>query len=286
MYNFGALFSFIFYIEDVLKNLTDSINLEEDPDEFPTIKMVEVGKYSSFKTVRTDGGNDTGELLADIGVYISSLLSDLQNYQKVTSPNDLFLMNYDENCLDFLKTNPTGKCGADVVFVDRNEQNLILLTDRSQPFDINNSGQNNTSKSISKRILSLDLMDKTSNMTNNYEGEFFQRVKNVKMMYSEHIDCRHFLAMHYPSNVIASFDDMFNEIQRLRLEKSSDTNFTSVNERILELCTFSPFGWMYARAHNERELYILFDSDIHVTLADVQKAAIQIRNNVFNDALL
>ena len=155
MYNFGALFSFIFYIEDVLKNLTDSINLEEDPDEFPTIKMVEVGKYSSFKTVRTDGGNDTGELLADIGVYISSLLSDLQNYQKVTSPNDLFLMNYDENCLDFLKTNPTGKCGADVVFVNRNEHNLILLTDRSTPYNIKNSGQNNTSKSISKRILSL-----------------------------------------------------------------------------------------------------------------------------------
>ncbi len=285
MYNFGA-FSFIFYVKDVLKDLRDSADLEEEPGESHHIKLVEVGKYSSFKSIRTDGGNGIGELLADIGVYISSLLSDLQNYQRISSPNDLFLMNYNENCLDFLKTSQTGKCGADVIFVDRNEHNLIILTERLPPYDRNNSGQNKISKSMSKKILSLDLLDKTSNITNSYEGNFFGRAKNIKMMYSEHIDCRHILAMHFPSNVILSFDDMFNEILRLRLENASDTNVISMNERILELCTFSPFGWMYARAHNERELYILFDSDIHVTLADVQKAASQIRCNVFNDALL
>jgi len=48
-----------------------------------------------------------------------------------------------------------------------------------------------------------------------------------------------------------------------------------------EICTFLPQGWMFAHVHNNEELYILFDSDKYITIADVQKGVTRVRNELF-----
>jgi hypothetical protein len=58
---------------------------------------------------------------------------------------------------------------------------------------------------------------------------------------------------------------------------STDDNSGS---KTIELCTFLPQGWVYCHANEDQELYILLDTSKFVTIADVQKAVVKVRDRI------
>jgi len=97
------------------------------------------------------------------------------------------------------------------------------------------------------------------------------------------LDCRHLLASRLPLDVCLAFDDMINEVtiridaQRTVQVSSGKGNDYNSSSSVVELCTCMPYGWIYAFATQEKEIYVFFDSAIYVTVADVQSAAQRIK---------
>jgi hypothetical protein len=86
-------------------------------------------------------------------------------------------------------------------------------------------------------------------------------------------DCRHYLASHFRLDSLLAFADAMNEVAQ-----HGRTNSKSSNEGgAFEMCSSLPQGWMLAMAVGSRELYVLFDSSLYVTINDVQNAAARIR---------
>jgi hypothetical protein len=91
------------------------------------------------------------------------------------------------------------------------------------------------------------------------------------------LDCRHLLASRLPLDVCLAFDDMVNEITRRReIRKQQSVGQEAMNGSI-EFCTCMPYGWIYAYATDDNEIYAFFDNSIYVTVTDVQSAALRIK---------
>ena len=90
------------------------------------------------------------------------------------------------------------------------------------------------------------------------------------------LDCRHLLASHLHLDVILAFDDMMNEVSERR-----DSKQLTSDSGVFELCTCMTLGWVYACAFELKdiELYAFFDNSIYVTVADVQIAVGEIKEN-------
>ena len=107
------------------------------------------------------------------------------------------------------------------------------------------------------------------------------------------LDCRHRLTSHLPLDIVLAFDDMMNEVRKVREGKQiADSHrilrwppspSNSNDDRCVELCTCMRQGWIYAFTQNEHELYAFFDASIYVTVADVQSAALRIRKRLFGE---
>jgi hypothetical protein len=93
-------------------------------------------------------------------------------------------------------------------------------------------------------------------------------------------DCRHYLASHFRLDSLLAFADAMNEIAQ-----HGRTNSESNNDGLFEMCSSLPQGWMLAMAVAERELYVLFDSSLYVTINDVQNAVTRIRNEFLHGAI-
>jgi hypothetical protein len=137
-------------------------------------------------------------------------------------------------------------CGQDIVAIDRNLQTVILLTSSDRGAD---------ERRDSDRF-------NNNGMT-----------KNDGM--PEWIDCRYRLANQLSSESLYAFDDAMDEVARYteRYESGSIEPY--------EMCTLlSNNRWFYAFAHGPKELYVLFDTALFVTVADVQQAAARIRGEL------
>jgi hypothetical protein len=139
--------------------------------------------------------------------------------------------------------------GREIVFIDRSSQTLVLFSHRIR--DANNN--NNVSNERSEK-----------------KNRFFKSSTQSTQQRNPNFDCRHLLASHLSLDSVLAFEDVMNEVGQNQSAKNRDEN------RPIEICTFIPEGWMFANADRGHELYVLFDSKLHVTVADVQNAALQI----------
>jgi len=154
-----------------------------------------------------------------------------------------------------------GQAGVDMLFIDRLANTLILF----------NNGVPMTGP-----------IRKAVGVTANEPGPSSHTSRNdVVHDYSsflvnceDELDCRHLLASHLPLDIVLALDEMMKEIRQ------SCSSINADGSRVTEICTFSPQGWVYCRAAMHRELYAVFDPKLFVTLADVQKKALQIRKDL------
>jgi len=183
-----------------------------------------------------------------------------------------------------------GEPGMDIIYIDREENNFVLLS------------QHDLSSNEFKRPAPKTDVS-TNGSKQNGGGWFGSKPKNsseeekscIPSHYSNMLDCRHKLAAYLPLEVLIAFDDMFNTIGKQRKDASEGEGCTSeysnhfidsTTKSSIELCTFLNQGWVYGRAFgNVEELYILLDTAKFVTISDVQKAVTRVRERLFNDKI-
>jgi hypothetical protein len=85
------------------------------------------------------------------------------------------------------------------------------------------------------------------------------------------LDARHLLTSALTPDTLHALDDAIEEVSRLELK---DTPF--------EQCSFVKQRWVYAFTDGAKELYILFDTKLYATVAEVHDAASDIRTTIFS----
>jgi hypothetical protein len=180
-----------------------------------------------------------------------------------------------------------GETGMDIIHINRNENSFILLS------------QHDLSSNQFKRVANEPATNETKpkllfGLGQKGKQEEQERTTTYRPTHhSDILDCRHKLAAYLPLDVMLAFDDMFNEVGRLShrrnvlsltmndaVSKHNSTEDSSSNIKAIELCTFLPQGWVYCHANGEQELYILLDTSKFVTIADVQKAVVRVRERI------
>ena len=94
------------------------------------------------------------------------------------------------------------------------------------------------------------------------------------------LDCRYQLSSHLPRDTILAFEDVFDEVQEFRQSVVDDDDDDGAT-RMFEMCTLLSSHWVYAFAQGDRELYILMDPALFVTVADVENATRDVRYELF-----
>ncbi|KAL7492672.1 hypothetical protein ACHAWT_002417 [Skeletonema menzelii] len=179
-----------------------------------------------------------------------------------------------------------GEVGMDIIHVNRNENSFILLSQHDLSSREFKRVANEPATNETKPKLLFGLGQKAK------QEEQERTTKHRPTHHGDILDCRHKLAAHLPLDVMHAFDDMFNEVGRLSHRRNvlrltmndgvSQRNSSEDSDNInsIELCTFLPQGWVYCHAHGDQELYILLDTSKFVTIADVQKAVVRVRERI------
>jgi len=108
------------------------------------------------------------------------------------------------------------------------------------------------------------------------------------------LDSRHLLASHLHLDTLLALDDMMNELEwrrrreqtRIHLAENDESRRRSTSSSgcvtTLELCTCMPTGWVYACStmNGGSEVYAFFDSNVYVTVADVQCAITKVKEQL------
>eukprot|EP00980_Cylindrotheca_fusiformis_P002803 scaffold672_cov126-Cylindrotheca_fusiformis.AAC.4 len=160
--------------------------------------------------------------------------------------------------------------GIDLILVDRDQDKLILFSDRDQQAQ---RGKKRVQPKEKAQFHFLGFGSKKGAKRSNRD----KRMVSLTLEWSAlGLDCRHFLASHLHLDVLLAFDDMMNESakslehsNRPSIEKSSPH---SNSDGFVELCTCMTLGWVYAFVNDEMEMYAFFDNSTYVTVADVQNA--------------
>jgi hypothetical protein len=183
---------------------------------------------------------------------------------------------------DSISTDFTNEPGQDFVLVERSKERMILLLDpelQSQRFEKKKRAVfSNKNKSQMRRFMGFGSRKK-ENVSQSQPSS--HRSTTVEWS-ALGLDCRHLLASRLPLDICLAFDDMINEVRNSKRTTASpltkgEGKEDEISSSILELCTCMPYGWMYALATQEKEIYVFFDSSIYVTVADVQSAVLQIK---------
>jgi len=156
-----------------------------------------------------------------------------------------------------------GEPGSNVVYVDRLANKVVLFS----------SGGDHADKA---RDPNNGPVDNGTVVTRGNEIDFGMRqCREFLMSSDDDLDCRHLLASRLPLDIVLALDEMMKEVRQ-----SSSRQKAEGGSRVVELCTFLPQGWVFCRAHEHRELFGVFDPNVYVTLADVQKATMRIRREL------
>jgi hypothetical protein len=153
--------------------------------------------------------------------------------------------------------------GQDIIFVDRRTLRVVIHA--------RTAGNDKSSFSS----LSVSTKKRHGRQT----SDIHSNTADLDTLPLPGFDCRHYLASHFRLDSLLAFADAMNEIaQRHHGQTNND-------EGLLEMCSSLPQGWMLAVAVGTRELYVLFDSSLYVTINDVQTAAARIRNEYLHGAI-
>ena len=158
--------------------------------------------------------------------------------------------------------------GIDLLLVDRAQYKLILYSERNHTV-INEKTQFDSKSTPPRTFLGFGSRTTKIRQQSNRNDQLVEWA-------SLGLDCRHLLASHLHLDVILAFDDMMNEVSERR-----DSKQLTSDSRVFELCTCMTLGWVYACAFEIKdiELYAFFDNSIYVTVADVQIAVGEIKEN-------
>jgi hypothetical protein len=181
--------------------------------------------------------------------------------------------------------------GQDVIFVNRSQHKMILFSDRKQA-TVKSRVKQKAPGRKPRRFLGFGTDSK-----NTRPDKSSSPIRDSRRFQSDWsalgLDCRHRLASHLPLDIVLAFDDMMNEVRKVREGKQIEDSHrllrwppspsNSNDDHCVELCTCMRQGWIYAFTQNEHELYAFFDDSIYVTVADVQSAALRIRKRLFGE---
>ena len=160
-----------------------------------------------------------------------------------------------------------GEAGSSVIYVDRLANKVILYNNNDA------ERQSNAAGSIGGNTVMAD--------GGEIGGSNMPTHKEFLIHSDDDLDCRHLLASRLPLDVVLALDEMMKEVRQSSRCQTIESNSDSVGgSRVIELCTFLPQGWVFCRAHEHRELYGVFDPNVYITLADVQKATMRIRREL------
>ena len=166
--------------------------------------------------------------------------------------------------------------GLEVISIDRQKHSLVMFRDpRSNEDRTNKTEQRNLTKALLFQ----------SHRTEKQQQQQPSSGKNLQTpppsggaanLSTLGLDCRYQLASHLSTDAVLAFEDAFDEVQAFRQSSGGDTS------KCFEMCTLLAKRWVYAFAQEDghKELYILFDTAFFVTVADVQNAALQIREEL------
>ncbi len=163
--------------------------------------------------------------------------------------------------------------GQDTIFVDRTSNQIIVFSDRLADASAKRT-QISPSRSPSRGFLS-----RLKSRKSQRPSARARKAASAPNGQATGLDCLHILASMITSEALNALDDVITEVQERRKQISgNDVCFW-------EVVTFSAHGWIYARTHGQKEIYILFDSSLYATLADVQNAASRIREELLMDVV-
>ena len=152
------------------------------------------------------------------------------------------------------QTGETTNAGQCVVFVDRMAHRVALLFDED--------ALTGESLGAKKATFAKQLGNSTQ-----YDFASSEALSGI--------DCRHLLVSSLPPDVVSAFDDVMSDVHS---QKSKGKE-----KAALQICTYMPQGWVYARAYNDQELYVFFNASKFVTVSDVEHAADRVRTKFFNE---
>jgi hypothetical protein len=147
--------------------------------------------------------------------------------------------------------------GCDVMFVDWRSLSSYLYVAHRNPVD--------------QRKFHLGLKKKFSSSRGTVHSSPPILKPDARDVLPYSLDCRHNLASHLSPNAILAVEDAIEEV---RAQSNTGLAF--------EACTSLSDRWVYVYALDPEELYILFDSKQFITIADVQRCAREIRNQLSN----
>jgi len=181
-----------------------------------------------------------------------------------------------------IAANVTSEPGQDIILVERSKERMVLLLDPKLQSPRGGKKKRTTpstkDKGQARRFMGFGPRKKESVSQSQSTNP-----RSTKVEWSAlGLDCRHLFVSRLPLDICLAFDDMINEVQNTKgtiamsssKQEGKDDDFCSP---MLELCTCMPYGWIYALATEEKEIYVFFDSSIYVTVADVQSAVQRIK---------
>mmetsp|Transcript_107 Transcript_107/g.139 ORF Transcript_107/g.139 Transcript_107/m.139 type:complete len:804 (-) Transcript_107:17-2428(-) len=238
------------------------------------------------------------EKLSAITLLIMRLEEELSEavihtfYDEALSSNNE--LNHSNPPTKYTNSEATTEPGQDVIFFERSKQKLILLLDPSKHPSSRRDKEKRSSahrndEGQARRFLGLG--PKTKDKTLSQSHPFNHGFTILEWSFLG-LDCRHLLASRLPLDVCLAFDDMMHEVTTRKDAQlravSLSTSDNGVQDEdadfsrsVVELCTCMSYGWIYAFATLDKDIYVFFDSSIYVTFADVQSAALRIKQRFF-----
>jgi hypothetical protein len=128
----------------------------------------------------------------------------------------------------------------------------------------------------------LIAVDRSLNISKIYVDEVDPTVISAVPHSSHPLDDRYVLLYHLSMDTLLAFEDAIDEVQRYQKNNRANQD-PSKRLPCFERCTLLRNHWVYCHAYQEKELYLLFHTSRFVTMADVQRVALRLRNEFWND---
>jgi hypothetical protein len=221
---------------------------------------------NSASGTKSDSDEDAEEqtpiarLLVDVSLHLSMCVTDLSplTTSTTTAPDEMDAPQQQLQQQDLEREK-----GVDIVFVDRLQQDVVILPSTSKRQDRNS------------RLLALGL--RKGRKADQHQQQMPARDDGILAT-----DLRHQLLSKFSSEVADAFDDLMKEVHQAKTKEKDNNDKTND----IELCTYLPHGWVWAASSGARELYVLFDPNVYDTVTNVQQNAERLRHRFFYEQVV
>jgi hypothetical protein len=185
---------------------------------------------------------------------------------------------------EMIRDRAWSKPGQTIISMNRTNQNLIIFPDPVKSVD---------------EVLKLPSSTKTAMKRDpaDFVGLFSpkkqQKAKEQQLFHNScayrsfavtnlDTDCRHLLLSQLSPDCLWALQDAMEEVRHIHcpLEYDDDIQDETNDSSPFELCSLLRNDWIYCWANHHVELYVILDAAYYVTVADVHKAVLDIRNEL------